>query len=57
MSKYEKAMGKKAKKGPVRAAPWKVHWAFQAANDLENFRRSLIVQLDILKILMQGKNL
>lgn len=46
VARYEKLMGGRSSRGKLAAVPRKMQWAFDAADDLDDFRKMLQSQLD-----------
>jgi hypothetical protein len=53
IARYEKSMGKSTKRNATLSAPRKVHWAFNAAEDLSKFQPRLSAQLHMVQIVLQ----
>lgn len=54
VTRYEKSMGESSSRGKVASAPRKIQWAFDAADDLDDFGKRLQSQLDRIQITLQG---
>lgn len=54
VARYEKSMGESSSRGKFASAPRKIQWAFDAADDLDDFRKRLQSQLDRIQITLQG---
>lgn len=51
---YEKSMGESSSRGIFASAPRKIQWVFDAADDLDDFRKRLQSQVDRIQITLQG---